>query len=70
MPNRFYANNQFYFKEFRLAWVHSVIAKDNSILSYSVHSNSSNSTNLVYNKSIYCLHTVKCQNITFLNNSG
>ena len=24
MPNLFYTNNKFYFKQFRLAWVHSL----------------------------------------------
>ena len=32
----FYTNNQFYFKQFSLAWVHSLIAKKISITSYSV----------------------------------
>ena len=42
-PNPFYANNQFYFKQFSLAWVHSLIVKNISISSYSVYANSSNS---------------------------
>ena len=36
MPNPFYTNNQFYFKQFRLAWVHSLIVKNISISSYSI----------------------------------
>ena len=32
----FYTNNQFYFKQFSLAWVHSLIIKNISISSYSV----------------------------------
>ena len=36
MPNPFYTNNQFYFKRFSLAWVHSLIIKNFSISSYSV----------------------------------
>ena len=32
----FYTNNQFYFKQFSLAWVNSLIVKDISISSYSV----------------------------------
>ena len=32
----FYANSQLYFKQFSLAWVHSLIVKNISILSYSV----------------------------------
>ena len=43
----FYANIQFFFKQFSLAWVHSLIIKDISISSYSVYSNSSNSANSV-----------------------
>ena len=31
----FYTNNQFYFKQFRLTWVHSLIVKNISISSYS-----------------------------------
>ena len=27
MPNPFYVNNQFYFKQFSLAWEHSLIVK-------------------------------------------
>ena len=27
MPNLFYADSQFYFKQFSLAWVHSLIVK-------------------------------------------
>ena len=45
MPNLFYANSQFYFKQFSLALVHSLIVKNISISSYSVYSNSSNSAN-------------------------
>ena len=36
MPNPFNINNQFYFKQFSLAWVHSLIVKNISISSYSV----------------------------------
>ena len=43
----FYENSQFYFKQFSLAWVHSLIVKNISISSYSVYSNSSNSANSV-----------------------
>ena len=32
----FYSNDQFYFKQFSLAWVHSLIVKNISISSYSV----------------------------------
>ena len=39
MPNLFYTNNQFYFKQFSLAWVHSLIVKNISISNYSVNSN-------------------------------
>ena len=46
MPNPI-LNNQFYFKQFSLALVHSLIVKNISISSYSVYSNSSNSTNSV-----------------------
>ena len=33
----FYTNNQFYFKQFSLAWLHSLIIKNISISSYSVY---------------------------------
>ena len=46
-PNPFYVNNQFYFKQFSLAWVHSLIVKNISISNYLVYSNSSNSDNSV-----------------------
>ena len=36
MPNPFYTNNQFYFKQFNLAELHSLIVKNISISSYSV----------------------------------
>ena len=36
MSNLFYTNNQFYFKQFSLAWVHSLIVKNIYISSYSV----------------------------------
>ena len=36
MSNPFHTNKQFYFKQFSLAWVHSLIEKKNSISSYSV----------------------------------
>ena len=39
----FYGNNQFYFKQFSLEWVHSLFVKNISISNYSVYSNSSNS---------------------------
>ena len=39
--------NPVYFKQFNLAWVHSLIVKNISISSYSVYSNSSNSANSV-----------------------
>ena len=35
-PNPFYANNQFYFKQISLGWVHSLIVKNVSIASNSV----------------------------------
>ena len=35
MPNPFYTNNQFYFKQFSLTWVHSIILKNTFISSYS-----------------------------------
>ena len=47
MPNPFSTNNQFYLKQFSLAWVHSLIVKNISISNYSVYSNSSNSTNSI-----------------------
>ena len=34
--NLFYTNNQFYFKQFSLAWVHGLIVQNISISSYSV----------------------------------
>ena len=40
-----------------------------SISSYSVYSNSSKSANSVLYKYRFCLHTVKCQNSSILNNS-
>ena len=46
----FYTNNQFYFKQSSLAWVHSLIVKNISISSYSVESNSSNLNNSVKHK--------------------
>ena len=46
-PNPFYANGQFYSKQFSLAWVHSLIVKNISISSYSVELISSNSNNSV-----------------------
>ena len=45
MPNPFYSNNQFYFKPFSLAWVHSLIVKNISISNNSVLSNSSYPSN-------------------------
>ena len=41
----FYANNQFYFKQFSLALINSFIVKNISISNYSASSNSSNSAN-------------------------
>ena len=41
-PNPF-SCKQFYFKQFSLAWIHSLIVKNIYISSYSVYSNSSNS---------------------------
>ena len=35
-PNPCYANNHFYFKQFSLAWIHSLIVKNIYISSYSV----------------------------------
>ena len=43
----FYTNNQFYFKQFSLAWVHSLFVKNIAITSYLVYSNNNNSANLV-----------------------
>ena len=43
MPNQFYTNKQFYFKQFSLAKVYSFIVKNISISINSVKSNSSNS---------------------------
>ena len=40
-PNPFYVNNQFYLKQFGLAWVHSLIVKNISISNYSVIYNNS-----------------------------
>ena len=45
MPNQFYANSQFFFKQFSLTLVYSLIVKNISISSYSVSSNISNSNN-------------------------
>ena len=39
-PNPFYVNNQFYLKQFSLAWVHSLIVQTMSISNDSVYSNS------------------------------
>ena len=36
IPNPFYTNNQFYFKQFSLGLVHSLIVKNIPISSYSV----------------------------------
>ena len=47
MPNPFYTNKQFYFKQFSLEYVHSLIIKDISISNYSVYSNSFISSNSV-----------------------
>ena len=62
-------NNQFYFKQFSLACVLSLIVKNISISSYSFYSNSSNSAHSVLYKYRFSLHTVKCQNTLILNNS-
>ena len=43
--------------------------KNISISIYSVYSNSSNSANSVYYKYRFCLHIIKCQNSSMLNNS-
>ena len=53
----FYANSQLYFKQFSLAWVHSLIVKTVVIQLIQL----SISTDFV--------HTVKCQNSSILNNS-
>ena len=45
--NPFLYKNQFYFKQFSLAWVHNLIVKNICIPTYSINSNSSNSANLV-----------------------
>ena len=42
-----FLNNQFYFKQFSLALVHSLIVKNISISSYSLYSNSYNLANSV-----------------------
>ena len=39
-PNPFYINNQFYLKQFSLAWTYRLIVKNISILKYSASSNS------------------------------
>ena len=64
-PNPFLCK-LFNFKQFTLAWVHSLIVKRIPISSYSVYSYSSNS---VLNKYRFYLHRVKCQNSSILNNS-
>ena len=46
-PNPFYASILFYFKQFSLAWVHSLIVKNIFTISYSVYSNTFNSANSV-----------------------
>ena len=43
----FYTNHQFYFKQFSLAQIHSLIVKNISISTFSVYSNSSDSANYV-----------------------
>ena len=48
---------------------YSLIVKNISISSYSVLLSSSNSANSVYYKYKFCLHPVKCQNSSMLNNS-
>ena len=37
MPKDFYTNNQFYFQQLSLAWVHSLIVKNISISSYLIY---------------------------------
>ena len=69
MSNPFYANKQFYFKQFSIAWVHSLIIKNISISIYSVYLNSYNSNNSLLYKYRFYLHTVTCQNSSILNNS-
>ena len=54
MPNPFYTNKQFHFKQFCLALVHSLINKNISIFNYSVWSNSFNSNNSVLFKYSFC----------------
>ena len=46
---------------------YSLVMKNISISSYSVELSSSNSTNSVWCKYKFCLHTVKCQNSSILN---
>ena len=58
-----------YFKQFSLAWVHTLIVKNISISSCSFHSNSSNLANPVQYKYRYYSPTVKCQNSSISNNS-
>ena len=41
-PNQFFVNNQSYFKQFSLTWVHTLIVKNISISIYSGYSNSTN----------------------------
>ena len=53
----FYTNQKFYFKQFSLAWVDSLIVKHFSLSCYSAYSNSSISANSVQYKYRFCLHT-------------
>ncbi len=65
----FHTYKQFYFKQFSLALVNSLIVYDISLSSNPVQPNSSNSNNLVQYKHSFCLHTVKQQNSSISNNS-
>ena len=65
MPNPFYTNNQFYFKQCRLEWVHSLIVKNISISSFQFRQ-----TILIQIiQYSFCLHTVKCHNSSISKNS-
>ena len=80
-----YMSKQFYIEQFSLVLhfyssiqiaisaqfkcEYSIIVKNISISNYSVYSNSSNSANSLWYKYRICLHTVKCQNSSILNNS-
>ena len=47
MNTQFNCQKHFYFKQFSLAWIHSLIVKNISILNYLIYSNSSDSANSV-----------------------